>query len=70
MSNLFRHIPAVDRLLADPAVLEAAAGISKTELTRLIRTFFGRRARQNQRGRTSLRPRRDTDRISRSYTGL
>ncbi len=40
MSNLFRHIPAVDRLLADPAVLEAAAGISKTELTRLIRAFL------------------------------
>lgn len=40
MSNLFRHIPAVDRLLADTTVIEAAAGISNTELTGLIRSFL------------------------------
>ncbi len=40
MSNLFRHIPAVDRLLDHQKVLEAGAGMSKTELTRLIQDFL------------------------------
>ena len=37
MHNLFRKIPAVDRLLADPGIKQAAAGLSRLEVTAVIR---------------------------------
>jgi len=37
MSNLFRQTPAVDKLLADPAVQEAAADLPRPEVAALIR---------------------------------
>lgn len=40
MSNLFRHIPAVDKLLADQKGTAAAEGLSRNELTALIQGFL------------------------------
>lgn len=37
MSNLFRQIPAVDKLLEDPQITEAALGLSNLEATAIIR---------------------------------
>lgn len=37
MSNLFRQIPAVDKLLAEPLIQEAAAGLSSAEVTAAVR---------------------------------
>ncbi|NMB00434.1 MAG: L-seryl-tRNA(Sec) selenium transferase [Firmicutes bacterium] len=37
MSNLFRHIPAVDQLLENPQIIHAASSLSKTETTTAIR---------------------------------
>lgn len=40
MSNLFRHIPAVHRLLSEPRVTQASAGITTTETTAVVREFL------------------------------
>lgn len=37
MSNLFRHIPAVDKLLADQKIIQATAKMSALEVTSIIR---------------------------------
>lgn len=37
MSNLFRQIPAIDKLLRDPTIIQASQGISNTEVTQLLR---------------------------------
>ena len=37
MSNPFRHIPAVDRILADPAIASASRGLPSLETTAIIR---------------------------------
>ncbi len=42
MSNLFRHIPAVDKLLADQRIVEVAHGLPTLEVTTVIRGFLDR----------------------------
>lgn len=42
MSNLFRQIPAVDKLLAEPEVKAAAAGLSRPEMTAVARQELDR----------------------------
>lgn len=45
MSNLFRHIPAVDKVLADQAIARVSSGLAKTELTYLVRDFLAQTRR-------------------------
>ena len=40
MSNPFRHIPAVDRLLADPRVVSASKDLPELEVTAIVRQFL------------------------------
>lgn len=40
MSNLFRHIPAVHKLLSEPRIAEASTEMSATETTSVIRGFL------------------------------
>jgi L-seryl-tRNA(Ser) seleniumtransferase len=40
MSNLFRHIPAVDKILMDPEITEASRGIPSLEVTSVVRQFL------------------------------
>lgn len=42
MTNLFRHIPAVDKLLLEPQVKEAARGLPSQETTEIVRSFLDR----------------------------
>lgn len=40
MSNLFRHIPAVDKLLGDQQIIEASRGLPSLEVTTIVRGFL------------------------------
>ena len=42
MTHLFRHIPAVDKLLLEPQVKEAARGLPSQETTEIVRSFLDR----------------------------
>lgn len=42
MSNLFRHIPAVDKVLTDPQIIQAAQGLPSLEVTAVIRDSLDR----------------------------
>ncbi len=42
MSNLFRHIPAVDKVLTDPQILKASQGLPGLEVTAVIRNSLHR----------------------------
>ncbi|HKM43696.1 MAG TPA: L-seryl-tRNA(Sec) selenium transferase [Limnochordia bacterium] len=37
MSNLFRHIPAVNKVLADPQIMQLSRGLSGVEVTSIVR---------------------------------
>lgn len=54
MSNLFRQIPAVDKLLQEPKISEAAQGLSHLEVTTTIREGLGRLRKVIATGRVSL----------------
>jgi len=40
MSNLFRHIPAVDKILMEPEITKASQGMPTVEVTHVVRHFL------------------------------
>jgi len=38
MSNLYRHIPAVNKVLADPQIIQVSQGLSSVEVTAVVRS--------------------------------
>ncbi len=42
MTNLFRHIPAVDKIIMEPQVQEAARELPNQEVTTIVRDFLDR----------------------------
>lgn len=42
MTNLFRHIPAVDKIIMEPQVQEAARELPNQEVTTIVRDFLNR----------------------------
>ena len=65
MSNLFRQIPAVDKLLEEPAVKQAAADLSHPETTAVIRQELERIRAEIAREHVELSAEEITSRVVR-----